>query len=141
MFVAAAAAVIAAAGAFYVPGVAPTDFEEGQSIEVRAIKMTSTHTQLPYEYYSLPFCKPKDDKLQYKSENLGEILRGDRIVNTAYDVRMAKDVQCAQVCGEIAWDAKQSAEVDKKIGQEYFVHLIIDNLPVATQFTMPDTHE
>ena len=44
----------------YVPGVAPTDFQKDDSIEVRAIKMTSTHTQLPYEYYSLPFCPPKD---------------------------------------------------------------------------------
>lgn len=38
---------------FYVPGVAPQDFSEGQKIDVRAIKMTSAHTQLPYEYYRL----------------------------------------------------------------------------------------
>ena len=41
------------ANAFYVPGVAPQDFSEGDKIDVRAIKMTSSHTQLPYEYYSL----------------------------------------------------------------------------------------
>jgi transmembrane 9 superfamily protein 2/4 len=44
---------------FYVPGVAPTDFKKGDEIGLKAIKMTSSHTQLPYEYYSLPFCKPK----------------------------------------------------------------------------------
>ena len=32
--------------------------------------MTSTKTQLPYEYYSLPFCKPEGD-LQYNTLNLG----------------------------------------------------------------------
>ena len=44
---------------FYVPGVAPTDFNEGDKIEVRAVKMTSSQTQLPFEYYSLDFCKDK----------------------------------------------------------------------------------
>ena len=66
------------ADGFYVPGVAPVEFKKGQKIEVKAVKMTSTHTQLPYEYYSLPFCLPKNGTFIYKSENLGEVLRGDR---------------------------------------------------------------
>lgn len=53
---------------------------------LQAVKMTSIKRQLPYDYYSLPFCKPEDGKLHYKPENLGEILRGDRIVNTPYEV-------------------------------------------------------
>lgn len=56
---------------FYVPGVAPVEFKKGDSIEVKAVKMTSTLTQLPYEYYSLPFCRPKKGAIVYKSENLG----------------------------------------------------------------------
>ena len=54
--------------AFYVPGVAPQDFSEGDRIDVRAIKMTSSHTQLPYEYYSVPFCKPSSGQIEYKSQ-------------------------------------------------------------------------
>lgn len=83
-----AVALVAHASAFYVPGVAPVEFQRGQKIDVKAVKMTSTHTQLPYEYYSLQFCLPKNGTLVYKSENLGEVLRGDRIVNT---VRTNKD--------------------------------------------------
>ncbi len=138
-------ALLHPASAFYVPGVAPTDFHRGDGIEVRAIKMTSTHTQLPYDYYSLPFCPPGGGKIEYKSQNLGEILRGDRIVNTAYQVRMAEDVQCRLLCSSadkpMNWDAKQSSEVFYRVEQEYFVHLIVDNLPVATQFQMPDTKD
>lgn len=63
---------------FYVPGVAPVEFKKGQKIDVKAVKMTSVHTQLPYEYYSIPFCLPKNGTFIYKSENLGEVLRGDR---------------------------------------------------------------
>lgn len=33
--------------------------------------MTSVKTQLPYEYYTLPFCKPDDGDVRYKSLNLG----------------------------------------------------------------------
>lgn len=69
-----------------VPGVAPKEFRVGEAIDLKAIKLTSVKTVVPYEYYSLPFCKP-DGTLHYKSENLGEVMRGDRIVNTPYQVR------------------------------------------------------
>lgn len=36
---------------------------------LQAVKLTSSRTQLPYEYYSLPFCQPT--KVTYKAENLG----------------------------------------------------------------------
>lgn len=112
---------------FYVPGVAPVEFRKGQKIDVKAVKMTSTHTQLPYEYYSLQFCLPKNGTLVYKSENLGEVLRGDRIVNTPYEVRMAENVRCKLLCNSkdrpLNWDREQSEKVAERIRHEYFVHL------------------
>ncbi len=54
---------------------------------LQAIKLTSVKTHIPYEYYTLPFCKPQQGELTYKSENLGEVLRGDRIVDTPFQVR------------------------------------------------------
>lgn len=48
-------------------------------------KLTSTKTQIPYDYYSLPYCRPKKYGLQ--SENLGEVLSGDRIEMSVYKVR------------------------------------------------------
>ncbi|KAJ6632917.1 Transmembrane 9 superfamily member 4 [Pseudolycoriella hygida] len=130
---------------FYVPGVAPVEFIKGQKIDVKAVKMTSTRTQLPYEYYSLKFCLPKNGTLVYKSENLGEVLRGDRIVNTPYDVRMAEDINCKLLCNAkdrpINWDLEQSQKVAERIRHEYFVHLLVDNLPVATRIVNPDSME
>lgn len=130
---------------FYVPGVAPVEFVKGQKIDVKAVKMTSTRTQLPYEYYSLKFCLPKNGTLVYKSENLGEVLRGDRIVNTPYDVRMAENINCKLLCNAkdrpINWDLEQSQKVVERIRHEYFVHLLVDNLPVATRIVNPDSME
>ncbi|ALC40199.1 TM9SF4 [Drosophila busckii] len=122
---------------FYVPGVAPVEFVRGQKIDVKAVKMTSSRTQLPYQYYSLRFCYPKNGTLIFKSENLGEVLRGDRIVNTPYEVQMAEDVNCKLLCNKkdrpMTWNKEDSAMVAERIEHEYFVHLLVDNLPVATR--------
>lgn len=132
---------------FYVPGMAPVEFKKGQSIDVKAVKMTSIHTQLPYEYYSLPFCVPKNGSagIHYKSENLGEVLRGDRIVNTPYEVRMADNIPCTLLCNTpetpINWDSYQSQTVIDRIQHEYFVHLLVDNLPAASPVNRPDSNE
>jgi len=126
---------------FYVPGVAPQDFTEGQAIDVKAIKMTSAHTQLPYEYYSLDLCRPKDGVVEYYSQNLGQIIRGERIVNTPYTVEMGRNVECRVLCDNQKWSSKSSKEVGYRVEHEYFVHLIMDNLPCATRFSLPESSD
>lgn len=58
---------------------------QGDLLKVKVNKLTSTKTQLPYSYYSLPYCLP--EKIVDSAENLGEVLRGDRIENSPYVVR------------------------------------------------------
>jgi transmembrane 9 superfamily protein 2/4 len=41
--------------AFYLPGVAPMDYKAGDAMRVKVEALTSVKTQLPYEYYVLPF--------------------------------------------------------------------------------------
>lgn len=57
---------------------------QGDPLMVKVNKLTSTKTQLPYSYYSLPYCSP--DKIVDSAENLGEVLRGDRIENSLFEV-------------------------------------------------------
>lgn len=59
---------------------------QGDLLPVKVNKLTSIRTQLPYSYYSLPYCKPK--KIVDSAENLGEVLRGDRIENSPYTVML-----------------------------------------------------
>lgn len=129
---------------FYVPGVAPVEFTKGSVVEVRAVKMTSSLTQLPYEYYSLQFCRPKNGTV-YKTENFGEILRGDRIVNTAYDIHMDQNIPCQVLCNTkqspLVWSEKDTKEAIYMINHDYYVHLIVDNLPCATTFDHLETGE
>jgi hypothetical protein len=48
-------------------------------------KLTSVKTQIPFDYYSLPYCKPS--LASRESENIGEVISGDRIENSVYKVR------------------------------------------------------
>lgn len=59
-------------------------FLQGDPLKVKVNKLTSTKTQLPYSYYSLPYCRP--ETIVDSAENLGEVLRGDRIENSPYVV-------------------------------------------------------
>lgn len=121
---------------FYVPGVAPHEFKKGEPMDIQAVKMTSVKTQIPYDYYSLPFCEPKEK--HYVPENLGEILRGDRIVNTGYVVHMNTPTPCEVLCGKRKITKEQSELLAKRIREDYSVHMIIDNLPGSTKYYLED---
>lgn len=93
---------------------------------------------------------------------IGEVLRGDRIVNTPYEVRMAQDVKCRVLCNQL-WSFNQQNIIMNRITHDYYVHLcvcwpifvifvsalsriwsvilsrLVDNLPCATRITNPVT--
>ncbi|KAF7257432.1 hypothetical protein EG68_04472 [Paragonimus skrjabini miyazakii] len=57
--------------AWHVPGVTPNEFKVGDPLEVRAVKLISSKTQLPFRYYDLDFCPPKT-KLEFVAENIDD---------------------------------------------------------------------
>ena len=59
---------------FYLPGVAPHDFAIGETIELHVNKLTSVKTQLPYDYYYLPYCRPHNVAQKVRGHSLGEML-------------------------------------------------------------------
>ena len=113
---------------------APIDFRKDEVVEIRGVKMTSAKTQLPYEYYSLPFCQPEGG-VAYETLNLGEVLRGDRIVNTAYDVRMDQRIDCKIICEQEITE-NQAEQIIQRVNENYFVHLLADNLPAVTRWEL-----
>lgn len=113
---------------FYLPGVAPVDFEKGDLLKVKVNKLTSIKTQLPYSYYTLPFCRPKT--IVDSAENLGEVLRGDRIENSPYEFKMREPQMCNILCS-VTLDKKTAKEIKEKIDDDYRVNMILDNLPLV----------
>ena len=77
--------------AFYIPGVQPLTFQEGDEVPMKVNAMTSIHTQIPKDYYRLPFCTPEGGP-KMASENLGEFLTGNKIQNSVYSINMLTEV-------------------------------------------------
>ncbi|XP_052776751.1 transmembrane 9 superfamily member 4-like [Mya arenaria] len=126
---------------FYIPGVAPNDFNKGDPVDVKGVKLTSIKTQLPMEFYRAPFCEPVGGA-EFKPENLGEVLRGDRIVTTAYNIKALQNEPCSLLCKEQPskkLSVKESKILVDLIKNDYYVHLLVDNLPCATKFQMLDS--
>ncbi|KAE9601726.1 hypothetical protein Lal_00040640 [Lupinus albus] len=120
---------------FYLPGVAPEDFQKGDMLRVKVNKLTSTKTQLPYTYYSLSYCRP--ERIIDSAENLGEVLWGDRIENSPFVFKMREPQLCNVVC-RITLNAQTSKEFKEKIDDEYRVNMILDNLPLVVPIRRPD---
>jgi len=63
---------------FYLPGIYLHTYPKGGESIVKVNSLTSIETELPYSYYSLPYCQPPVGPKK-SAENLGEILMGDQI--------------------------------------------------------------
>ena len=66
----------------YLPGTRPKSYTLHESISIFVINLDSDHTELPFDYYYLNFCKPKH--IEEANENIGQILTGEVIESTPY---------------------------------------------------------
>ncbi len=71
------------------------------------------------------------------SLNLGEVLRGDRIRQSDYELVMGKDVECRSLCTQTV-DRRGVSRARKLIADGYVTEWIVDNLPGATRFVTVD---
>jgi len=91
--------------------------------------LTSTKTQIPRDYYRLPFCQPEGGPTM-ASENLGEFLTGNKIQSSPYSIHMLTEMYCAKLC-QVELSKIQSAKLLLHIKYGYHNNWIIDNLPSA----------
>ncbi|XP_011224134.1 transmembrane 9 superfamily member 2 isoform X1 [Ailuropoda melanoleuca] len=127
--------------AFYLPGLAPVNFcEEAQetatcksSVALFVNRLDSAESVLPYEYNTFDFCQ--DCEKRNPSENLGQVLFGDRITSSPYKFSFNKTETCKKVCVK-SYDSENDdhkrklAFLKKGIQLNYQHHWIIDNMPV-----------
>lgn len=82
-----------------------------------------------YEYYSLPFCPPAHKEIQHRHASLGEVLEGDAISNSAYDIRFGVDIQWQQLC-KLHLTTEEIKKFQKAIEEFYFFEFLFDGLPL-----------
>jgi len=116
---------------FYLPGVAPREYQTGALVELKVNTLTSIKTQLPFGYYTLPFCKPA--AVKERVENLGEILGGDVIENSPYELKMKINETCKVLCKKRLGKMAKNL-LRRRIDRDYSVNWIVDNLPASTKY-------
>ncbi|KAL3692085.1 hypothetical protein R1sor_005736 [Riccia sorocarpa] len=118
---------------FYLPGSYMHPYADGEEVSAKVNSLTSIDTELPFGYYTLPFCKPVDGVKQV-AENLGEVLMGDRIENSPYRFKMDVNESSVMLCLGHALNDNEVKHFKQRIDDFYQINLILDNLPV-TRFT------
>ena len=116
------------ASGFYLPGVSPRTFKKDQPVKIKVQTLVSSESQLQFDYYQLPFCKPA--KIIDMPENLGEALAGEKAHTSAFQLFMRRDEFCKTLCRQKYTPAQMEEFQDFAI-LDYRVNMRLDNLPVA----------
>ncbi|XP_031555526.1 transmembrane 9 superfamily member 2-like [Actinia tenebrosa] len=135
---------------FYLPGLAPVSYcEKGKEdqgckskIDLFVNRLDSVDSVIPYEYSSFDFCQ-KDGKASSPSENLGQVVFGDRITLSSYNLSFKVDTKCQTLCTK-TYDYSKTEDKTKLeflktgISLNYQNHWIIDNMPVTWCYEVTD---
>ncbi|OQV14313.1 Transmembrane 9 superfamily member 2 [Hypsibius exemplaris] len=137
--------LIAFGSAFYLPGLAPVNYcdktseESGNcynDIQIFVNRLNSEHATIPYEYHYFDFCTAADEYAKSPSENLGQVVFGDRLRKSPYILNFPVNQECATVC-EKKYNLKEAGDQEKlrklKLGinLNYQHHWAMDNMPVT----------
>jgi len=132
--------------AFYLPGMAPVSYCEQNdelnqcfsTIQVFVNRLTSTDSAIPFEYNSFDFCKDEADPSP--TENLGQVLFGERIRPSPYKFEFNKNQTCQEVCTKTYKEDTDDMKFLKHgMMFSYEHHWIVDNMPLAWCYDLTTT--
>jgi transmembrane 9 superfamily member 2/4 len=125
--------------AFYLPGVAPRSYKTGELVDLNVNSLTpagsnidgTLQSVISYDYYHpvFHFCQPAGGA-KYKSESLGSILFGDRIMSSPFELKMATNESCKSLC-TVKFDQKSSRFVNDRIREGFSLNWLVDSLPAG----------
>jgi transmembrane 9 superfamily protein 2/4 len=136
------------ATAFYLPGLAPVNycargFENDtckSKIPIFMNRLNSEESVIPYEYEYFDFCQ-KDGGDTPVVENLGQVVFGERISTSSYELEFLTKETCKISCkktyeGKNKEDMLKLDKLKKAIYLNYWHHWIVDNMPVTWCYTL-----
>ncbi|KAF2112150.1 hypothetical protein BDV96DRAFT_525670 [Lophiotrema nucula] len=138
-------ALLGLAQGFYIPGISFKSYRLGETLPLLVNKVYSDNSELQYAYAELPFVCPPTGRVRAGrftsgaslSLNLGEVLRGDRITVSDYELLMGTDDEAHFLCSKIV-DGAGIKRTRELIRDGYVAEWIVDNLPGATSFKSTD---
>lgn len=127
------------------PGISYRTYRDGETIPLLVNKIYSDYSELQYTFADLPFVCPSTGRVRTGhttsgtsvSLNLGEVLRGDRLVISDYELIVGVDEEARYLCSQTI-DLEGIRTAKELIRNGYIVDWIVDNLPGATSFQTTD---
>ncbi|KAI8991139.1 Endomembrane protein 70-domain-containing protein [Mycotypha africana] len=150
------AMALSGCAAFYLPGVAPHDYEKSELVPLSVNTLTPSYHQqqqqqqqqqqkiesvISFDYYyeQFHFCQPPHPSQQ--PENLGSILLGDRIFNSPFELKMQIDEQCKVLCTTPVIPKEDAIFINERIKEGYHLNWVVDGLPAANEAMDSQTGE
>ncbi|XP_043510092.1 transmembrane 9 superfamily member 2 isoform X2 [Frieseomelitta varia] len=137
---------------FYLPGLAPVNYcKRGETsetckseIKLYVNRLNTEKYVIPYEYHHFDFCP--SDEAQSPVENLGQVVFGERIRPSPYQLEFMKNVKCDTVCKKTYHGGNRDSEkklefLKKGMAFNYQHHWIVDNMPVTWCYQLEDERQ
>ncbi|KAJ0237782.1 Transmembrane 9 superfamily member 5 [Hirschfeldia incana] len=106
----------------------PTRYNAGDHVPFFVNKVGPLHNPSEtYQYYDLPFCSP--EPVIEKQETLGEVLNGDRLMSSLYDLKFREDKTNTVLCHKRLTSSDISRFRDI-IAQDFYFQMYYDDLPL-----------
>eukprot|EP01126_Amoeba_proteus_P049028 TRINITY_DN5705_c0_g2_i2.p1 TRINITY_DN5705_c0_g2~~TRINITY_DN5705_c0_g2_i2.p1 ORF type:complete len:201 (-),score=17.14 TRINITY_DN5705_c0_g2_i2:297-899(-) len=118
-------------GALFLPGLAPTIYRDGESVQLMVNKITSVRQPIPYRFNDLPVC-PTETVIAQK-EDLGSIIMGNRIETSPYLLKFKEERSCSLLCSK-QLTTEQVIQLQDLISFEYKAQWLVDDLPAVVKF-------
>jgi transmembrane 9 superfamily protein 2/4 len=102
--------------------------------------VVSDKSNIPYSYYNLPFICPASNKVKPVHMSLTEILSGNKLMQSDYNLKFGNDEPCIRLCDRIMnqRNIKRSIELIKN---DYIANWVIDGIPGSTTFISDNLQE
>ncbi|XP_039266684.1 transmembrane 9 superfamily member 1-like [Styela clava] len=120
--------VVIATGPSLIQGMG--SFKDGDNVDIFVNKVGPYfNPHETYHYYSLPVCRP--DKIKHRSLTLGEVLDGDRMAYSLYEVQFGKNKKDEELC-TIDADEKALEQLRDAVEELYYFEMVADDLPMRS---------
>ncbi|XP_015261849.1 PREDICTED: transmembrane 9 superfamily member 1, partial [Gekko japonicus] len=103
-------------------------YQQGDPVMLYVNKVGPYHNpQETYHYYQLPVCSPVN--IRHKSLTLGEVLDGDRMAESMYEIRFRENVDKKVLC-DMKLSPQQVERLRQAIEELYYFEFVVDDLPL-----------
>jgi len=107
-------------------------------------RLNTENNAIPYEYHDFDFCQA--DETYSPVESLGQIVLGDRIKPSPYNIKFLEDKTCQVLCRKSYKGGDLDSEnrlkkLKKGMSLNYQHNWIVDNMPVVWCFPLTNDRE